>query len=136
MNMQILVAIVQHAVDYRDLGVATGAVSFFRQLGGSLGTTVALSIFNAHFTQNLSVLLPPAARAHLDTSALGGSPAAIRLLPASVRVPLIEAFSRALHAAFIWMVLPAGVGLVVMLFLKELPWADHCGPVVVEPSPG
>ena len=44
MNMQSIVLAMQNAVDPRDMGVATSAVTFFRQVGGSLGTAIFLSI--------------------------------------------------------------------------------------------
>ena len=35
--MQVLVIVVQSAVDYKDLGVATAGATFFRSIGGSFG---------------------------------------------------------------------------------------------------
>jgi EmrB/QacA subfamily drug resistance transporter len=43
-NMQPLVLAVQNAVPPRDMGVATSSATFFRQMGGTLGTAVFLSI--------------------------------------------------------------------------------------------
>jgi len=43
-NMQPLVLAIQNAVSPRDLGVATSSATFFRQMGGTLGTAVFLSI--------------------------------------------------------------------------------------------
>ncbi len=42
--MQPLTLAVQNAVDRRDMGMATSAATFFRQLGGTLGTAIFLSI--------------------------------------------------------------------------------------------
>ncbi|MBN9620301.1 MAG: MFS transporter, partial [Actinobacteria bacterium] len=44
LNMQSIVLAMQNAVEPRDMGVATSAVTFFRQVGGSLGTAIFLSI--------------------------------------------------------------------------------------------
>ena len=38
--MQVLVLIVQNAVPYSELGVATSGVTFFRSIGGSFGTAI------------------------------------------------------------------------------------------------
>jgi hypothetical protein len=38
--MQVLTIIVQNTVDFRDLGVATSGVTFFRTLGGSFGAAI------------------------------------------------------------------------------------------------
>ena len=43
-NMQTLVLAVQNAVTPQDMGVATSSATFFRQMGGTLGTAVFLSV--------------------------------------------------------------------------------------------
>jgi EmrB/QacA subfamily drug resistance transporter len=45
MVMQVLVLVVQNAVEYEDLGVATAGVTLFRSIGGSLGTAVLGALF-------------------------------------------------------------------------------------------
>ena len=40
MTMQTIVTAVQNAVEFRDLGSATGATTFFRQMGGTIGAAV------------------------------------------------------------------------------------------------
>ena len=40
LTMQVLVIAAQNAVDYRDLGVATSTVAFFRSLGGAVGVAL------------------------------------------------------------------------------------------------
>ncbi len=42
-NMQTLVLAIQNAVPPQDMGVATSSATFFRQMGGTLGTAVFLS---------------------------------------------------------------------------------------------
>ena len=44
LNMQTIVLAMQNAVPPRDMGVATSSATFFRQMGGTLGTAVFLSI--------------------------------------------------------------------------------------------
>ena len=47
-NMQTLILAIQNAVPPQDMGVATSSATFFRQMGGTLGTAVFLSVlFNA-----------------------------------------------------------------------------------------
>jgi hypothetical protein len=43
-NMQTLVLAIQNAVPPQDMGVATASATFFRQMGGTLGTAVFLSV--------------------------------------------------------------------------------------------
>jgi hypothetical protein len=43
-NMQTLVLAMQNSVPPRDMGVSTSSATFFRQMGGTLGTAVFLSV--------------------------------------------------------------------------------------------
>ena len=54
--MQVLVIIVQNTSDYRDLGVATSGVTFFRTLGSSFGAAA----FGAVYSDKLADALPAA----------------------------------------------------------------------------
>ena len=53
-NMQPLTIIVQNAVPPRDIGVATASATFFRQLGGTLGVAVFLSLLFSTLPDKLS----------------------------------------------------------------------------------
>ena len=52
--MQTLTIASQNSVGLRDMGVATSASTFFRQIGGTLGTAVLLSLLFALFPANLT----------------------------------------------------------------------------------
>ena len=51
--MQVLVLIVQNAVPYSELGVATSGATFFRSIGGSFGTAIFGAIFANVLVGNL-----------------------------------------------------------------------------------
>ena len=51
--MQVLVLIVQNAVPYSELGVATSGATFFRSIGGSFGTAIFGAIFSNVLVGNL-----------------------------------------------------------------------------------
>jgi MFS family permease len=53
-NMQPLVLAVQNAVPPQDMGVATSSATFFRQMGGTLGTAVFLSILFSTVGENIA----------------------------------------------------------------------------------
>lgn len=62
--MQVLVLVVQNAVQYSLLGAATSGVTLFRGIGGSLGAAVFGTIFSSRLKSQLSGVLhgqPPAA---------------------------------------------------------------------------
>jgi EmrB/QacA subfamily drug resistance transporter len=123
--MQVVILATQNAVDRRDLGIATGTVSFFRSVGGSFG----VAVFGAIFTHRLADELarrPPAgvlARARAGGgSAVGSlSPRALDALPGPLRRGFVEAFSSSLTATFRYAVPCILVAFLVTWLLREQP---------------
>ncbi|WP_330475929.1 MDR family MFS transporter [Terrabacter sp. C0L_2] len=79
-NFQPLTLAVQNAVDRRDMGVATSSATFTRQIGGTLGTAVFLSILFSQAGSKISeafasIAPTPAFQAALRNPT-GGDPAA------------------------------------------------------------
>src|SRR5262249_50883769 len=60
--MQPLLLILQSAVPPRDIGVATASATFFRQIGGTMGVAVFLSILFGRVGANISSALHQAAQ--------------------------------------------------------------------------
>jgi EmrB/QacA subfamily drug resistance transporter len=86
-NMQPLVLAVQNAVPPQDMGVATSSATFFRQMGGTLGTAVFLSILFSTVTDNIvrafqDAAQTPAFQAALQDPAVTGDPANAKILDA------------------------------------------------------
>jgi EmrB/QacA subfamily drug resistance transporter len=57
-SMPILGLVVQNAMPYRLLGVATSSVQFFRQIGGTLGIAIFGTLVTTHLRDNLRGELP------------------------------------------------------------------------------
>ena len=57
--MQPLTIIVQNAVPPREIGVATSSATFFRQLGGTLGVAVFLSLLFSTLGDNIKGAFKP-----------------------------------------------------------------------------
>jgi EmrB/QacA subfamily drug resistance transporter len=68
--MQTLVLAVQNAVPPGDMGVATASATFFRQLGGTLGTAVFISVLFNGLTDRISEAFRAAASTPAFRSAL------------------------------------------------------------------
>ncbi len=117
--MQVVVTVVQNAVDRSDIGVATSSVAFFRQMGGSFGTALFGAILTSRLATHLAEVLPG------GTSASGGVDTndtdAIRELPLALRGLVQEAFSRSLDEMFLTAVPIVVVAGVLALFIKEIP---------------
>jgi EmrB/QacA subfamily drug resistance transporter len=122
LTMQVLVLSVQNAVDYRDLGVATSAATFFRSIGGSIGVAVFGEIFANRLAAALAGAGGPAGK--LGDTAAHLTPAQLHALKASQPVlfdHFLTAFNHALHIVFLASVPFAALGLVFALMLKEVP---------------
>jgi EmrB/QacA subfamily drug resistance transporter len=117
-SMQIVVTIVQNAVDRRHMGTATSSVAFFRSMGGTFGAAV----FGAVLSSRLAT--------HLADSGITGAQSGsintnnvtrIAHLPGPIREVVLNAFANSLDDVFLWAVPTILVALVVSLFIKELP---------------
>ncbi|HXQ62116.1 MAG TPA: MDR family MFS transporter [Acidimicrobiales bacterium] len=127
MVMQLLVLAVQNAVARDDLGAATSAISFFRNIGAAFGT----ALFGTILTLRLGHWLPRLvhARTHFSlSSSFTITPKALKALPPSVRAGVVESFVRSLHVVFLVGVPVAGLAFVFALMLKEIPLHGGISP--------
>jgi EmrB/QacA subfamily drug resistance transporter len=115
--MQVLILIVQSTASFEDLGVATSGVTFFRTIGSSFGA----AIFGSLFTNFLRGRIGPAIAASGAPPAAANSPEALHRLPHAMAAPIVDAYATSLTQVFLWAVPVALVGLVLALFLPEVP---------------
>ncbi|MFI8216630.1 DHA2 family efflux MFS transporter permease subunit [Streptomyces sp. NPDC085932] len=118
--MQVLVLIVQNAVPYADLGVATSGATFFRSIGASFGVAVFGTVFAGRLGDQLTdafrgAPLPPGAS--VDT--LEADPRGIAALPPDLRPPALHAYATAITDVFLYAAPVALLGFVLAWFLKE-----------------
>ena len=125
--MQILVLVVQNAAPREDLGSATAANNYFRQIGGTVGSGIVGAAFTTRLTSKVSHLLPPGSSAHLpNVQAL--TPKELDALPASVHSALITAYAYALPPIFLALVPVLAAAFVLSFFLKEKKLRTTIGP--------
>ncbi|WHT19822.1 MDR family MFS transporter [Crossiella sp. CA-258035] len=152
--MQTLVLAVQNDVSPSDMGVATASVTFFRQMGGTIGAAAFLSILfgvvgdriasalrSAALTPEFlaavrdpAVLANPANKPVLDMMANGGVGAPslddtsflINLDPRLAR-PFQDGFSSAMDTVFFTGAMVMLVAFVLVWFLKEKPLSNQSG---------
>ncbi|MCX5437063.1 MULTISPECIES: MFS transporter [unclassified Streptomyces] len=118
--MQVLVLIVQNAVSYEDLGVATSGATFFRSIGASFGVAIFGTIFASRLGDKLTDALagrslPPG----VDVNALQSDPRGIGGLPPAVRGPVLHAFASSITDVFLYAAPVALVAFVMAWFLRE-----------------
>ena len=128
-TMQVTLLVVQNAVPHGDLGVATGAVQFFRQMGGAFGVAAFGAVMNHRLAADLPAQVPAGALADVggEIGALLSSPAAIRALPPAVAAGVAAAVESAIQAVFLWAVPPMVLGFGLAWFLKEIPLRETVG---------
>ncbi|MEV2214719.1 MFS transporter [Streptomyces sp. NPDC050997] len=118
--MQVLVLIVQNAVSYEDLGVATSGATFFRSIGASFGVAVFGTVFANLLGDRLAdafrgTQLPPG----VSVGALESDPRGIAALPADLRTPALHAYASSITDVFLYAAPVAVLGFVLAWFLKE-----------------
>jgi hypothetical protein len=107
--------------------VATSSNTFFRTMGGAIGTAVFGSVLTSTLTSELEDAFPGGLPGGVDASQLQTNVTQIQSLPAVVREPLLEAFTTAIDRVFLVGVPVILVALVLTLFLKELPLRETSG---------
>ncbi|MER5359095.1 MDR family MFS transporter [Streptomyces sp. NPDC002785] len=130
--MQVLVLVVQNAVRYEDLGVATSGATFFRSIGASFGVAVFGTIFTNRLTDKLAAALtglslPPG----VSAEGLAADPRAIGRLPPALRPAVLHAYSTSITDVFVYAAPVVLVAFVFAWFLKE----DKLRGSVTAPEP-
>jgi MFS family permease len=120
--MQTLILSIQNVVPPKDMGVATSSATFFRSIGGTVGTAAFLSLL---FTVVLDRLAPlmGAGRGPIDVN----DTSFLATMTPEQKRPILDAFSHGIDTVFT-------VGGIVMLlafaliwFLKEVPLSMKSG---------
>jgi EmrB/QacA subfamily drug resistance transporter len=122
-TMQTVVVAVQNSVQRRDMGAATSSITFFRQMGGSVGAAVFGAVLSSRLSHYLATEL---AQAGIRPGA-GGPPIeannvqGIQQLAEPLKGIVLSAFTNALDDVFLVGVPFVALAFVVALLLKEVP---------------
>ncbi|MBC6460111.1 MFS transporter [Actinomadura sp. HBU206391] len=120
--VQVPLIAVQNTVGYRELGVATSGVMLFRVIGALTGITV----FNATFSRRLDVRVAEALSGvelprGFDPESIQRDPRVLHELAPSYRAEFIDAYAQSFHTMFEVAIPIALAGLVLGLFLRQVP---------------
>jgi hypothetical protein len=111
------VLIVQNAVPYSELGVATSGATFFRSIGGSFGTAIFGAIFANVLVGNLARHLH-GARLPSGFSSSSVTPALLHTLSPAVQHGLAAGYAESIQTVFI---IAAPIGLIAFLASFLIP---------------
>ena len=116
--------VAQNAVEFRDLGVVTSTIMFFRSLGGSIGLAAFGTILNTTIRSEIP------ARIDVDPTEASGlirSPAEIKALPLVERQAVIESVAIGVGRIYLVCALVMAAGFVISLLLPERPLRTRAG---------
>ncbi|MEV0677319.1 MDR family MFS transporter [Actinosynnema sp. NPDC050436] len=145
--MQTLLVAIQNDAEPRDMGVATASATFFRQIGGTVGTAVFLSVLfstvgdkignalNSAFgnPEFMAALARPENQQFAASLKDGGAGLSLdntefltKLDPVLAR-PFLDGFSGSIDLVFLVGGLVTVVGFAVVWFLREVPLSTRSG---------
>jgi EmrB/QacA subfamily drug resistance transporter len=158
-TLAVFTIVVQNAVPFNKLGVATSSIAFFRQIGGTVGLSIAGSLFGtqvaeqiparllangvpqpvvsgfqgAGFDQNSLLGVGTTLGQQILATVPAGARQAVEPLIPKIVTSIYEAISLAIGSVF-WLGLAASVlALLAVLVIREVPLRSSLGPVVAEP---
>jgi hypothetical protein len=137
-NFQPVILAVQNAVSPREMGVATSSVTFFRQMGGTIGVAAFLSILFTTLPDKIGSALTSAAATDprvgqaLQSGQLQGGgdlsdTSFIQKLPDFLATPFKTGFSDAIDLVFLVAAVVVAIGFFVLLFLPQVALSDKSG---------
>ena len=161
-TLAVFTIVIQNAVPFSKLGVATSNLTFFRQIGGTVGLSIAGSLFGTQLTnllpqrlvangipqQYVDQLQGPGGAAFdlnnlvgvgtdLGKAILANVPAQAKpivepMIP-NIVTSIYEAISFAIASVFWLGVGAAVIGIVGVLVIRELPLRTSLGPIPARP---
>ncbi|MCT2543599.1 MULTISPECIES: MFS transporter [Streptomyces] len=123
--MPVLVLAVQNSVAPADIGSATSANNYFRQIGGSVGAAVFGTLFAGRLADALAVRLPSGADLP-DPESI--TPQLVHAMEPALRDSYVQAYADAMPRIFLYLVPVLALGLFFAFFLKEKPLVSHHSP--------
>jgi EmrB/QacA subfamily drug resistance transporter len=138
-NFQPIILAVQNAVSPKEIGVATSSVTFFRQMGGTIGTAVFLSVLLSNLGDEVgpayaeaggtqafqqAVAANPEQAQQLQVATAGGGDLSdtsiFQRIDAVLAAPFKDSFSSALDLVLIIAAAIVALGFFVLIFLPQL----------------
>ncbi|PVD04276.1 MFS transporter [Streptomyces sp. CS014] len=130
--MSVLVLAVQNSVRPSDLGTATSANNYFRQIGGSVGAAIFGTLLAGRLSDALGVRLPTGAELP-DPESI--TPQIVHAMEPALRDAYIQAYVDAMPRIFLYLVPVLVFGLILAFFLKEKPLVSHHSPEAAAETP-
>lgn len=131
-SMQVYTLLVQNVVARTDLGVATAAIQFFRNVGATVGIAVFGTIMTTRMAVTIPAHLPPGAASRMPEGAgqsVGSvlDPSALSSLPPMIADAIRAGLSDAITTVFVAALPIAAIVLIATLLIKNQPLRETVG---------
>jgi EmrB/QacA subfamily drug resistance transporter len=130
--MQTIVLAVQNSVDPHEIGTATSANNFFREIGAAVGAALFSTIFTTRLVDGLTDGLAAVPPDQVPPDGLGIdalTPEVVQQLPDALKDLVVNSYAESLTSSF-WAFVPLlALGFVLTLFLTEVKLSDTAGLV-------
>ena len=135
-SMQTIVIALQNAVDFKDLGVATSANTFFRSIGATMGVALFGTVYASRLAHNLPIEIEKL-RVSNPAALVGATPekfealkentAVLQSFSPELQVGIINAFVNSFHIVFLTAVPVTVIGFFIAFMLRETPLRTGAG---------
>lgn len=128
--MQSLLLAIQADAPVKDMGVATSSATFFRSIGGTVGTAVFLSILFGIVADRIAAARAAASLPPIPAGAGGfdlNNTTFINQLPPQEARPVLDGFASSLDTVFMVGGIVLLVAFALIWFLKEVPLSNKSG---------
>ena len=135
-SMQTVVIALQNSVDFRDLGVATSANTFFRSIGATIGVALFGTVYASRLAHNLPIEIEKL-RVSNPAALVGATPekfealkentAVLQTFSPELQVGIINAFVNSFHIVFLTAVPVTVSGFFIAFMLRETPLRTGAG---------
>lgn len=135
-SMQTIVIALQNSVDFKDLGVATSANTFFRSIGATMGVALFGTVYASRLAHNLPIEIEKL-KASNPAALVGATPekfealkentAVLQTFTPELQAGIINAFVNSFHLVFLTAVPITVIGFFVAFMLRETPLRTGVG---------
>ncbi|MGI9131344.1 MAG: MDR family MFS transporter [Candidatus Nanopelagicaceae bacterium] len=135
-SMQTVVIALQNAVDFKDLGVATSANTFFRSIGATIGVALFGTVYASRLAHNLPIEVEKL-KASNPAALIGATPekfaalkdntAVLKSFTPELQAGIVHAFVNSFHVVFLTAAPITVIGFLIAFLLRETPLRTGAG---------
>ena len=129
-SMQTIVIALQNSVEFKDLGVATSANTFFRSIGATIGVALFGTVYASQLTHNLPIEIAKL-KASNPAALIGATPekfaalkentAVLQSFTPELQAGIVHAFVNSFQTVFLTAAPITAIGFLVAFLLRETP---------------